>query len=364
MEPTIIFCGGGSGGHLYPGLAVAEEIRNLIPEAKFLFVGSERALERRILERAGVEHLGQDSLPASTLFRHPLRFLKIHRRLVRTSRELLRDRQAVVVVGLGGFASIPMATAAARAAVPLVLLEQNRVVGRATHFLSRRAALICTSFPGTRLRSRRATVLCTGNPVRQCVRSIDVEGGSRTMLILGGSQGAVRLNELVMGALNAESSLPDQWRVVHQSGPAGESRVREHYDRARIDADVYPFIDDMPAQYASSALAVTRAGGTTLAELACIGVPALLVPFPRAVRNHQKRNAEYFAERGAAELTEHDRCDAASFRTKLRAMCDDADRRVAMSRSMKSLARPQAATEIARAILALANRAIPAQKDF
>lgn len=345
-SPTYIFCGGGSGGHLYPGIAVADELRERDSDCRIVFVGSMRDVERTVLAATGYEHVSLEVLPGSMLLRSPIRFLRTHRAAVRRSAVLIDKHKPAAVIGLGGFASVPVVTAA-KGKVPIVLLEQNRVAGRATSWLSRRANAVCISFPETVVRCDR--VEFTGNPVRRSVVSVRERDPGRTLLVLGGSQGAVGLNTLVMSLLDEPAKLPDGWRVIHQTGARDEQRVRAHYKSAGIPAEVHAFVSDMPQAYADSGLVISRAGGTTLAELACVGRASVLVPIPKSVRDHQRLNAEVFAESNAAIVTTQ---NASSFDGLAELFASD-DRRDELARSMKLLGYPDAASAVAALVVAI-----------
>ena len=344
-----MFCGGGSGGHLYPGIAVADQLREHEPDCRIVFVGSMREVERTVLAETRFEHVPLEVLPGAMLFRSPFRFLRTHRAAVRLSAELMDEHKPAAVIGLGGFASVPFVTAA-KGDAPIVLLEQNRVPGRATSWLSRKADAVCISFPETVVRCER--VEFTGNPVRKSVVDVRESDAGQTLLVLGGSQGAVGLNSLVMSLLDKPMRLPDGWRVVHQSGLRDEDRVRSHYQSAGIDADVHAFIGDMPKAYADSGLVISRAGGTTLAELSCVGRASVLVPIPKSVRDHQALNADCFSEANAAIVLKQN-VDVASAGEALGALLSSEERRENLARSLKLLGCPDAAVAVADVITSL-----------
>lgn len=347
MVPTYIFCGGGSGGHLYPGIAVADELRKREPNCRIVFVGSMREVESTVLSDTAYEHVSLDMLPGSMLFRSPIRFWRTHRAAVKRSMELLAEYQPAAVIGLGGFASVPVVTAAQKGAVPIVLLEQNRVPGRATSWLSGKADAVCISFPETVVRCNRVEL--TGNPVREQVVAARESPPGNTVLVLGGSQGAIGLNTLVMSIFDDQSRLPTDWRVVHQTGSKDEQRVRSHYESVGIPADVHAFIDDMPTAYAASGLVICRAGGTTLAELSCVGRASIIVPIPRSVRNHQRLNAECFAESNAAHVFEQSG-NVHDAQELVVSLVSTSVRRDQLGRAIKLLGFPDAATKVADVI--------------
>ncbi|MFK7817735.1 MAG: glycosyltransferase, partial [Planctomycetaceae bacterium] len=244
----------------------------------------------------------------------------------------------------GSREQFPPSLHSAKAGLPIVLLEQNRVAGRATSWLSRKADVVCLSFPETVVRCDRVEL--TGNPVRASVAAVRDSQPGRALLVLGGSQGAVGLNSLVMSILDDASHLPEGWRVIHQAGSKDESRVREHYASVGIPAEVHSFISNMPQAYADSGLVISRAGGTTIAELCCIGRASVLVPIPKSVRDHQRLNAECFAESNAAVVLPQDTA-IESARAELIDLMNSEDRRDELARSMKLLGNPDAAAAVA-----------------
>jgi UDP-N-acetylglucosamine--N-acetylmuramyl-(pentapeptide) pyrophosphoryl-undecaprenol N-acetylglucosamine transferase len=346
-EPLVFFAGGGTGGHLFPGLAVADRLRERGVRA--VFIGSERVLERGLIARHGYE---QRALPAESLTaarRRPLRFMLGNWRAYRLARQWVRSESPAVVVGLGGFASVPIALAASRTGVPLVLLEQNAVPGKATHWLSRRAAAVCLSLEASASHfPRGAKLVVTGNPVRAEIAALGreccPEKDSRVLLVLGGSQGAATLNDAVLEFVRQSGEALRGWRIVHQTGQAQLEAVRARYAELGNDAEVAAFFDDMAARYRAASLVISRAGGTTLAELACAGLPAVLVPYPFATADHQRANAEAYVAAGAARLvTQADAATTAqALATSAGPLLQDESERDAMRSGMRSLARPNA----------------------
>jgi UDP-N-acetylglucosamine--N-acetylmuramyl-(pentapeptide) pyrophosphoryl-undecaprenol N-acetylglucosamine transferase len=376
---TFVFAGGGTGGHLFPGLAVAEELRARHPQARITFAGSGRIVEQRILASSGFERL---VLPCESLRmarRHPWRFVWNNLRACRMAAAWLAGNSPDVVFGLGGFASAPLVWAAARRNIPVVLLEQNVVVGRATRWLSRRASLICVSFPETAAELGRAAPVCvTGNPVRRSIAAL--QGGARserppelcpgekrsgmvrTLLVLGGSQGAQAVNQSVLESVAALRASLAGWRIVHQTGLEQADAVERRYRELRVAALVQPFFDDLPEWYRVADLAVARAGATTLAELACAGVPALLVPYPHAARNHQWQNACAFAAAGAARVIEQRSRlarTAADLSRNLLELVDSAGVRDRLRQAMHRLARPRAAASVVEQVETLLSAPVP-----
>ncbi len=361
---TYLFAGGGTGGHLFPGIAVAQQLQQREPNARLLFVGSSKELEQSILAR---NHLDHRPLPVEsllTLKRHPLRFAIQNWRAWLAARQLIREVRPAVVVGLGGYASAPVVWAAARAGIPVVLLEQNVIPGRTTRWLSRSAALVCISFADatSRLPNARAVEL-TGNPLRNEIAELHSQRSSnrgaspRELLILGGSQGADSMNDAVVIAARLLANDLRSWRVVHQAGPRQADSIRDAYRSLAIDATVAPFFDDMAERYRAASLVVSRAGATTLAELTCCGLPMILLPFRYAADDHQRANAMSLQERGAAVIVEHREAadeTARELAAQLQSLIADDDRREAMGVAAHALGRPDAAAVVASRIQALA----------
>lgn len=374
--PTFLFAGGGSGGHLFPGIAVAEELLARIPAAQILFAGSDRDVEAAIVQSAGFRHVALSSPPSTMLRRRPLRFVVQYLRACREARRIITESRPAAVVGLGGFASVPLVTAAAKTGVPIVLLEQNAVAGRATRRLARLAIVVCHTFAAAvpKGRSGRNAVV-TGNPVRAaivgvhasaCVRDA-TPGGKDTLkrelqrpalLVLGGSQGSTAVNAAMMAAAESLREQLVGWKIIHQCRPHDGERIAATYRRLEIDHVVRPFFDDVPQRYAAADVAVSRAGATTLAELACAGIPAVLVPYPNAIHDHQQRNAEVFAAAGAACIVRQQRSADETGRqlaAALRPLLADGEERRRRAAAMRVLAVPDAASRVADCILSAAS---------
>lgn len=357
-SPHVVFSGGGTGGHLFPGLAVAERLAADVAGVRITFAGGGKSLERRLVEEAGYGYL---ALACRPLPRGPIdawHFVAENIAGSRAAGRYLREHPADVVVGLGGYASVPMARAGVRRGVPLVLLEQNAVPGRATRWLARRAAVVCTAFDQTAEKlSSRGAVKVTGNPVREAIFAAAAASRGHAeprrppwqLLILGGSSGARALNESVPKALYKLKLPPAGWAILHQSGERDVDATERLYRKLGIQATAVPRIDDMAQALAAADLAVCRAGGTTLAELAAARVPAVLVPYPHAADDHQRKNADVPAAAGAAVIVDQregggrldDRLAEA-----LAGPARDAHVRRAMSQRMADLARPDATREV------------------
>lgn len=368
----IVFAGGGTAGHLIPGLAVAEKLAANRPGVRITFAGSGKPLERELVHAAGFEYLSISSRPLPRKASETLSFFVENMAGYFAAGRFLDDEDVAGVVGLGGYASVPLGRAAARRRLPLVLLEQNTVLGKANRWLSRFAALVCTSYEVTERMGRvHGAVRCTGNPTRDLAGwtsgSVEQEsdglGGpsydirsARRLIVLGGSGGARSLNENVPRSLHKVRHLLADWQIMHQTGEAGVESTRELYRKLAIEAEVEAFWPDMPAVLAGSGLAVCRAGGTTLAELSAAGTPALLLPYPQAADDHQRRNAEFHVSAGAAQMLD-ERELIGRFDDQLAEMLvqllSDADCRSLLSQNMRLLGRRRAAAHVATLVWSL-----------
>ena len=361
--PIYLFAGGGTGGHLFPGIAVARELKRRDPDSRHVFVGSNRTIEASIASEQQLEHRTLPVESLTTLKRNPVRFLIQNLIAWRDARRLLKEMSPSAVIGLGGFASAPLAWAASRRRIPVILLEQNIIPGRTTRWLSRLANRICVTFDDTKLPHSK-NVVVTGNPVRSEIADLfsgDLGNANRSaasgskpqLLILGGSQGADSLNDAVMAVVRNSPDLRSSWSIVHQTGPRQADQIRQVYQQLGIEATVEPFFHDMATRYAATSLAISRAGATTLSELACVGIPMILMPYPHAADDHQRANANVFEKSGAAIVVEHaatSESTANELAQAIQKFAIDQHRLNAMSQAAKTLARPHAATTIADAI--------------
>ncbi len=353
----LVFSGGGTGGHLFPGLAVAGRLVGEIPRVRISFVGSGKQFERRQVAAAGFEYL---ALPCRRLpkgAREAFSFVVENLAGYLAAGRFLDEHRVAAVVGLGGYASVPMARAASRRNLPLVLLEQNAVPGRATQWLARSAVLVCAGLAQTRANLRcRCPVRVTGTPIRDGFGGSRADGPRRQLIILGGSNGARSINQNVPRALYKAGGKLAGWKVIHQSGEAELEATRELYRKLGLEAQVAGFIAPLPEALAASDLAVCRAGGTTLAELSAAAVPTVLLPYPDATDDHQRRNAEVFTKAGGSVTLDERRLAGRldnHLADAMRGLLGDPHRRARMSAAMRRLARPNAAAEVANLILEL-----------
>lgn len=361
---TLMLAGGGTGGHLTPGLAVASELRRREPTARILFVGSDRPIDQRLL--AGHERRVITPLPLRSAWRSPLRFASAWWQAQRQARALLEEVRPQVVCGLGGLASIPLLRAAGRARVPTLLLEQNVIPGRANRWLARSTSRICVSFAET-IKALPHPDRCrlTGNPVRAefaSLAQVELSPSTQrsTVLILGGSQGAQPLNAALLDRLPQAPAAWRQFHWVHQAGETGVDGLRGAYQRAGLSCEVAHFFPDLERRLPQAAVVVSRAGATTLAELACAGVATVLVPYPQAADDHQRANAGAYAARRGAVVVDQEGPAPFSQRLAdtLTQLLDDSAARHDLARQIRELAQPEAAARVVDEIDELASRAV------
>ncbi len=340
----IALAGGGTGGHLFPGLALAEQAREAGDE--IVFFGSTGGIEARLVPQAGFELVAAplSGLRGASPAAKARAALGMARAAWRARRELVR-RSIDVVVGLGGYASVPAAVAALASRRPLVLLEQNVEPGWATKTLARAAAVVCTSFEETARYLPGARVVCTGNPVRRAVVEARAQE-RRVLLVLGGSRGAQSLNRAVVAALGELAAAGDLPPVIHQAGERWREEVAGAYRACGLTGvEVHGFIADVAQALARARLVVCRAGATTLAELMATGTAAVLVPYPHAAA-HQRANAERVAAAGGAIVVADDERLPQVLAATLGELLRNPKQIDSMSARMRELGRPNAALRV------------------
>jgi UDP-N-acetylglucosamine--N-acetylmuramyl-(pentapeptide) pyrophosphoryl-undecaprenol N-acetylglucosamine transferase len=361
----VVIAGGGTGGHLYPGIAVARELLARQPDASISFAGTAKGIEARVIPRegfpldlirsAGVKGKSPiDRVRGAVLV--PLGLLD--------GFGIVSRRRPDIVIGVGGYSSGPVVLAAALGGVPTMLLEQNAVPGLTNRLLARVVKAAAVTFDSTQtFFGPKAFV--SGNPVRpeffaaagpNQESALDDQATVTRVLVFGGSQGAHAINVAMVEAAAQLAAGGSHLRLVHQTGERDVEMVRTAYRQAGLQADVEPFLYDMGRQLGSADLIVCRAGATTLAEITAAGRAAILIPLPTATDDHQRRNAEALAAAGAADVLLQNDLTGPVLADRLLALAADPARRRQMSSAAKSLARPDAARVIVDRALALAGR--------
>jgi UDP-N-acetylglucosamine--N-acetylmuramyl-(pentapeptide) pyrophosphoryl-undecaprenol N-acetylglucosamine transferase len=343
-----VLAGGGTGGHVIPAIAIAQELQNKY-QAEVLFIGTARGLENRLVPAAGfplqfvkVGALNRVSLATRlrTLFDLP--------RAVFAAGRMLNEFQPDVVIGVGGYASGPAMLAAIRRRIPTVAFEPNLVPGFANRIVARFVSAAAVHFEQTAEYFRNPVV--TGVPVRQAFFQIPKKAYVQafpTLLVFGGSQGARAINHAMIRAMPELMKRLPGLRVIHQTGERDYNEVQAAYTQAAIPAEVHKFIDDMPGFFSRADLVLCRSGASTVAEIAAAGKPAIFVPFPLAADDHQRRNAEALEQAKAAVVLEETKLDEVWLVDTLCALLDDPARLAAMSAAARAMAHPNATRDIA-----------------
>ncbi len=354
---TILIAGGGTGGHVFPGLAVAQALRELA-DVDVIFAGSPRGLETRIIPQHGytLELLDVEPMKGGGPAR-AIRGALVAAKAMRHATGLIGRVHPSAVLSVGGYAAGPAALACVRARIPLAVLEPNSTLGLANRLLAPFAARAYVAWAETGRHFRGDKARLYGVPLRPGFepRAYTSRSSERRVLVLGGSQGATALNERVPGAIARASANIGELRVVHQTGKDREADVRQAYDRAGITtATVVPFLDDVAEHMAAADVVVARAGAVTVAEILAIGRASILVPFPHAADDHQAKNAMALADLGGAVCIRQEAADEVRLATELTLMFEDEERRTRMAQAARDLGHPHAAKEVARDLLALA----------
>lgn len=345
----ILIAGGGTGGHLFPALALAEAFKERDPQSEVLFVGSRRGLEGSLVEKEGfpLKTIDLASLKGKDWLGKIRALFVVPRSLVQAA-GVLRGFRPDFVLGVGGYASGPVVLAAWVLGYKTFLQEQNVFPGLSNRILGRFVDRAFISFAESAGHFPKGKAVLTGNPVRRRLRAGigSAASGPFTLLIFGGSQGAHRLNQTMAAALPLLRDLKGKIRFIHQTGEKDFSEVRGAYEREGFEAEVRPFIHDMERVYGLADLVLCRAGATTLFELMALGKPAILVPYPFAANDHQTLNAESLVKAGAAQRVADGELSPETVERLLRELAADPLRLKKMGERALALARPEAAREI------------------
>lgn len=351
----VVIAGGGTGGHLFPGMAVAEELKRRDPSIEILFIGSESGIEARVIPGAGYPIrllrtqgvLGKDLMgKAVSLFRMA--------RATKACMDIYEEAKPDIVIGTGGYASFAPVAAARLSGVPTLLMEQNMVPGLANKALARVADAVAVTYFESMAHLPRGKAHRTGNPVRASImkgdreRALDLfqlDANRLTVLVLGGSAGASSINEAVLGSLSELLDIRDKVQLLHQTGQRDYERVRRAIREMGYRAMVAPFIQQMAEAYAVADIVISRAGATTLAEVTAIGKPLILIPYPYAA-GHQKVNAKKLLEIGACRLIDEGALDGRSLAAEIRELYSSEELRGKMRRQSRSIGKPDAAERV------------------
>ncbi len=355
----IWLAGGGTGGHLCPGMALADELKKIVPDVNVGFLGTNSGLDRELLWGSGYRlELLATGRGSPLNWRMPLNAPRFAWALGQAF-NLFRRERPDVVVALGGFAAAAPGIVARLMGIPLVILEQNTVPGRVNRLLSGWAVQIFSQFDEARTYFRKSPAVFhhSGSPLREPFLKLCAEPhcDGDALLVMGGSQGARRLNQIVANAARrivGETGC----RLIHVAGPANEAEIRGFYNRAGVDAEVYGFYNNMEDLYRRSRLVVARSGAISLAEFAAAGLPSILVPLPSAMDDHQRLNALSLTMSGAAVTYEEAGASTETFAPLVVSLWRDEPRLQTMAMETRRTARPESGREIAEAVVELARR--------
>jgi UDP-N-acetylglucosamine--N-acetylmuramyl-(pentapeptide) pyrophosphoryl-undecaprenol N-acetylglucosamine transferase len=362
----LLIAGGGTGGHLFPGIAMAEELTSRQPQNAVVFVGTARGLEASAIPRAGyvLELIEVTGLKGKGLLGVLRGLLRLPGALLQSLR-LLRRQRPDVVLGVGGYASGPVLLAAWLLRIPTAIQEQNAVPGITNRLLGLFVGAVFTAFPEAASHFPRAKVHDLGNPIRRALLENFLKPGGAGpcedpnlfhLLVLGGSQGARRINE-VMPKAAALLSAPLRARlcVTHQTGASAVAPIEEAYREAGVRGEVVAFIDDMSRAYQQANLLVCRAGASTLAEIAVCHRASILIPFPFAADDHQTRNASVLVSAGAALMIPESELTPERLSAAIEGLAASPERLRAMEHAAAHLGRPEAARDIVEVVSQLAH---------
>ena len=361
----MVIAGGGTGGHLFPGIAIAEEFLRRNPGNRILFIGTERGLEKKILGSLGLplRTIPVEGIKGRGVLRSAGALGKIPAGLFASFR-ILRAFRPAVVLGVGGYASGPAVLAARVMGIRTAIAEQNAFPGLTNRILGRFADRIFLTFPASERWFPQSRTLVTGNPIRTAFleeRPPEERSDPRfTVLIFGGSQGAHAINRFVGEALDDLRHVQDRFRFIHQAGEQDREVVAAAYREGGFAADVVPFIMDMAAAYRAADLLICRAGATSIAEITASGKAAILIPFPFAVNDHQTKNAEILTRAGAAEMIAEKDLSGELLASAIERLSRNPEAVRNMETAAAALGNRRAAEEIVDACLALLEDRRPA----
>jgi UDP-N-acetylglucosamine--N-acetylmuramyl-(pentapeptide) pyrophosphoryl-undecaprenol N-acetylglucosamine transferase len=346
----LLIAGGGTGGHLFPGIALAKAFQNQFSESEILFVGTEKGIESKILPREGfsLKTIHVEGWIGKRIWRLLLTLFKFPRSLAE-SFILLKEFRPLLVIGVGGYASGPILFMATCMGIKTIILEQNVIPGLTNKILGKWVHQVFGSFEGSRSYFPEKKFCYSGNPVRKEILTVAKKESEETvtLLVFGGSQGAHSINMAIVDSLDYLGKRErTSIRWIHQTGVSDLDWVSKAYHDKGFSAEVEPFIYDMAKAYASSDLVICRAGATTLAELAATGKPSILIPFAFAAHHHQEKNAIYLKEMGAAEMIEPNRLSGRAVADKIIELLSSKEKMKKMAEVMVSLGKRDAAERI------------------
>lgn len=359
----IVIAGGGTGGHVFPGIAVAKELKNTVKGVEIIFIGTPNGIESRIVPKEGfdIEFIRSEGIVGKGFYRMMSSISKIPLS-VKDSLTLLKDIRPHVVLGVGGYCSGPVLLSAALKGIPTIIHEQNSVPGLTNKLLGKFVNVVAVTYIESMGFFPKDKTFLAGNPVREEILRGNRDRGYRefsldrecfTIFVFGGSQGASRINRAVSEALVYLEDFKDKIQFLHQTGEKDFDSVREFYHSRGFKGTIIPFTYNMADAYAVADLVVSRAGATTLAELTACGKAAILIPYPFAAANHQEINARKLWDLGAAQMILDKELNGKTLSDMVRYLFEEPDAISEMERISKSLGRPDATGKIIELIMSL-----------
>lgn len=352
----VIIAGGGTGGHLFPGLAVAEEFKSRDKKTEVIFVGTENGIEARVIPREGypIKFLNAEGVVGISFTR---KIKAIAKMIIsaRDSYKIILDVKPDIMIGVGGYASGVIMLTASILSIPTIILEQNCIPGLTNRILGKFVKAICVTYQESIPYFPREKTYLTGNPIRANILKGSIENGYKlfsldkglfTIFIFGGSLGARSINNAIIESLNYLSDLKNNIQFLHQTGKEDFERVKGAYRKLSFKGTVTPFIFEMGEAYAVSDLVISRAGATTLAELTALGKASILVPYPYAAGRHQELNAMKLLEMGAAKVIRDSELNGEILSNTIRILYENESMRFEMQKNSRTLGKPDACVRV------------------
>jgi UDP-N-acetylglucosamine--N-acetylmuramyl-(pentapeptide) pyrophosphoryl-undecaprenol N-acetylglucosamine transferase len=352
----VMIAGGGTGGHLFPGLAIAEEFKNRDYSTEVIFVGTAYGIEARVVPREGypIKFLRAEGLVGMSIVKKIKAIAKMGFSFV-DSYKIIKTVRPDIVIGVGGYASGSTMFTAYLMSIPTMILEQNSIPGLTNKILGRFVRAVCITYQESISFFPKVRTFLTGNPVRKQILKGNIESAYRlfsldkglfTVFVFGGSLGARSINMAVVDALNNLYDLKDKIQFLHQTGTGDYENIREAYRRSGFKGTITPFIYQMGEAYAVADIVVSRAGATTLAELTTLGKPAILVPYPHAAGHHQELNTRKLLEMGAARMILNSELKGGHLAQNIRELYMNKEMRTEMQKNSRVIGRPEACEKV------------------
>lgn len=348
----VVIAGGGTGGHLFPGIAMAHQFKDDDPSSEILFIGTKKGIESRAVPREGfpIAYIDISGIKGKSVGKIIISLIKFPLSVVQSLGHLIHFRPDIVI-GVGGYSSGPVCLSAFLLGIPVVIHEQNMSPGLTTSILGKIAKVVLVSFPGTVKYFQGRDVRYVGNPTRRDIRLKEgmngrEKNGSFTIFVFGGSQGAHTLNRGIEESFPCLEDIKERLHFIHQTGEKDFTAIKAAYEKNGFSGEVSPFIDDMADAYSRADLVISRSGGSALAEITAMGRPSILIPFPYATENHQYYNALEVAKGGGAKIILDADVSGEFIAYTIRGFMADRQGLLEMGAASKRLGKPRAAEKI------------------